>query len=146
MPSVKQSSGWRMLVLGLVTTSFIGCFGPSDPLNRQAVTGEVLLKNVALDTGSISFTPVDMETGRPAGATIAEGNFSIAKEQGLPPGTYTVRVNSADESAAPVLPEGMPGDSRKLAPDRIPPSWNAKSEETITVEDGGENHFVLSIP
>ncbi len=146
MPSAKQSSRWGLLMLGLSLVGLAGCFGPSDSLNRQAITGEVLLKNVALDTGSISFTPVDMETGRPAGATIKQGSFKIAQEQGLPPGTYTVRVNSADTTAEPVLPDGMPGDSRKLAPDRIPASWNSMSQETITVEDGGENHFVLSIP
>lgn len=139
-------SRWNVLWLGLVAVSSAGCFGTSDPLNRQAVSGEVTLKDVALDTGSIAFDPVDTTTGRPGGASIVDGKFELAKERGLPPGTYTVRVNSADLEGEPELPEDAPGDSRKLLPDRIPASWNSKSENTITVEDGGENHFVLSIP
>lgn len=146
MPFPKHYSRLGMLYFSLALTGLSGCFGPSDPLNRQAVSGEVTLKSAALDTGNISFDPVDQETGRPGGASIEAGKFTLPQERGLPPGTYTVRITSADEGAEPVLPEGAPGDSRKLAPDRVPASWNSKSQETITVEDGGENHFVLSIP
>ncbi|RCS41197.1 hypothetical protein DTL42_21745 [Bremerella cremea] len=146
MPYTKHCFHWSIFFLGLAAVSLTGCFGPSDPLNRQAVSGEVTLKNVALDTGNISFDPVDQTTGRPGGASIEQGKFTLPQERGLPPGTYKVRITSADESATPVTPDEAPGDSRKLAPDRIPASWNTKSEETVTIEDGGENHFVLAIP
>lgn len=132
-----------MLLISVSTLFFSGCGVAADPLNRQAIRGEVTLNNQPLDTGSISFDPQDRESGRPGGATIQEGKFVLDRERGLPPGTYTVRVNSADATALAV---GEPGESRRLAKERIPSLWNSKSEQTITVVDGEENTFQFAIP
>ncbi|WP_166827937.1 carboxypeptidase-like regulatory domain-containing protein [Thalassoroseus pseudoceratinae] len=125
-----------------ISATLVGC-GSDDPLNRQAVSGMVSLKGEPLDTGSISFEPKGDGTTVGGGATITDGNFEIKQERGLPPGTYLVRVFSADEQGEKIE---MPGESRKLAPDRIPPEWNAASEQTIEVKDGDQNHFELKIP
>ncbi len=130
----------------LLALTLTGCGGPADELNRQAVSGQVTLNNQPLDRGSISFDPQDRENGRSGGATIENGSFTLPKERGLPPGSYTVRVYSADTTAEAVTPDGLPGDSSKVAPERIPAAWNSNSQEQVTVEDGGENHFELSIP
>ena len=136
-----------MLLVGTGTFSFAGCGGPSDPLNRQAVSGEVTLNNQPLDNGSISFDPEDRENGRPGGATIADGKFTIDRERGLPPGTYTVRVNSADSVKESAGAAGEPGESRRQLPkERIPADWNTKSDQTITVVDGEDNSFQFAIP
>ncbi len=133
-----------MLLVGAGTFSIAGCGGPSDPLNRQAIRGEVTLKNQPLDNGSISFDPQDRENGRSGGATITDGKFVIDQKRGLPPGTYTVRVNSADSQTEEV---GEPGESRRQLPkERIPASWNTKSDQTISVVDGEENSFQFAIP
>ncbi|WDI42974.1 hypothetical protein [Bremerella sp. P1] len=133
-----------MLVVSVSTLLLAGCGGTADPLNRQAVTGEVTLSNQPLDTGSISFDPQDRTTGRPGGATILDGKFALDRQRGLPPGTYTVRVNSADANE---MAAGEPGESRRALPkERIPSKWNSKSEQTITVVDGEENSFQFAIP
>ncbi|MFN3150919.1 hypothetical protein [Bremerella sp.] len=128
-----------------VTVLFLsGCGGAADPLNRQAIRGEVTLSSQPLDSGSISFDPQDRENGRPGGATIVDGKFALERQRGLPPGTYTVRVNSADANE---MAAGEPGESRRiLAKERIPSKWNSKSEQTITVVDGEENSFQFAIP
>lgn len=132
-----------MVCLSAATLFFAGCSGAADPLNRQAISGEVTLSKKPLDKGSISFEPQDLATGRPGGATILEGKFALDSQRGLPPGTYTVRVNSADSVTEAV---GEPGESRLLPKERIPAQWNSKSEQTITVVDGEENSFQFAIP
>lgn len=149
---MRVSKDWTKQIHTIAVTSllsasfllFVGCGGSGDPLNRQAVSGEVTLSNQPLDTGSISFDPQDRENGRPGGATIEGGKFTLDRARGLPPGTYTVRVNSADANEMAV---GEPGESRRvLAKERIPSKWNSKSEQTITVVDGEENSFQFAIP
>lgn len=132
-----------MVCVSAATLVFSGCGGSADPLNRQAISGEVTLGEKPLDNGSISFEPQDLTTGRPGGATILEGKFALDSQRGLPPGTYTVRVNSADSVTEAV---GEPGESRLLPKERVPAKWNSKSEQTITVVDGEENTFQFAIP
>ncbi len=144
MTKVSLLSTGRWTIVTILFVGLAGCGATSDPLNRQAVSGLVTLKDQPLDTGSISFDPQDRENGRPGGATISGGKFELDRERGLPPGTYTVRVNSADSSATEAV--GEPGESRQVAKERIPSKWNSKSEQTVTVVDGEENHFELSIP
>lgn len=139
--------GWRPQVTGLLLLlGLVGCGGVSDPLNRQAVSGTVTLDGELLNNGSISFDPQDREHGRSGGAVIENGKFRLDRQRGLPPGSYTVRIHSADSSTAPVVDEAMPGDSRQVARERIPAHWNSQSEQTVTVEDGGKNQFEFAIP
>ncbi|PQO29131.1 hypothetical protein C5Y96_15365 [Blastopirellula marina] len=132
-----------MVCVSAATLVFVGCGGPADPLNRQAIRGEITLGKKPLDKGSISFDPQDLTTGRSGGATILEGKLALDSQRGLPPGIYTVRVNSADSVTEAV---GEPGESRLLPKERIPSQWNSKSEQTITVVDGEENNFQFAIP
>ncbi|MCC9605090.1 hypothetical protein LOC68_24705 [Blastopirellula sp. JC732] len=138
--------GYGMVLAAVACAALIGCGGPKDTLNRQAVVGEVTLKGEPLDTGAILFEPQDSANGTNGGAVITAGRFEISKQRGLPPGVYVVRVSSPD-SAPVVLAEGeAPGDSSKVAKERVPKTWNVESEQTITVEAGGENKFELAIP
>ncbi|MBA2115758.1 hypothetical protein [Bremerella alba] len=141
--TLKIESVVLMLCVSVSTLFLSGCGGAVDPLNRQAISGEVTLNDQPLDTGSISFDPQDRDQGRPGGATILDGKFSVESERGLPPGTYTVRINSADATAEAA---GEPGESRRLAKERIPTQWNSKSDQTITVVDGEDNSFQFAIP
>lgn len=146
MRNVGSHSAVGVLWIALLALTCTGCFGSADPLNRQAVSGEVLLNDKALETGSIAFDPVNPAEGRPGGVSIEGGKFDLPKERGLPPGTYTVRVSSPDTKGEPVDAPEAPGESRMVTPDRVPASWNSKSDHTVTIEEGGENHFTLSIP
>lgn len=130
-----------VFILVLCTLLQAGC-GKQDPLNRQAVSGQILLKGTPLETGSIEFHPLK-GSGTMSGAVIEAGQYSIAKDRGLPPGDYVVRIYSADEEAAP---QEMPGESNKLAVEKIPAEFNTESKEMIIVKAGESNQFDFQIP
>lgn len=116
-----------------------GC-GPGNELGRVPITGSVTLDGAPLDSGTISFDPVD-ENGTKSGAAVTDGKFEIPEEKGLPPGTYTVRLYSAAEGAPA---EAMPGEST-VQQERIPAAWNTSSKEQIVVEEGADNVFSFDV-
>lgn len=128
----------------VILASAAGC-GGGDPLQRQAVSGTVTFKGQPLDKGTIQFLPADPQAkGSPGGATITNGQFSLPAAQGLAPGKYRVQISSPVGGAEPG-PEEAPGESSKLAEERIPASWNTESKHEITVEKGGANKFDFKI-
>lgn len=127
--------------LVLCTLVQAGC-SKQDPLNRQAVSGQILLKGTPLETGSIEFHPLK-GSGTMSGAVIEAGQYSIDKDRGLPPGDYVVRIYSADEEADA---QEMPGESNKLAVEKIPSEFNTDSKEMIIVKAGDPNRFDFQIP
>lgn len=124
----------------VLTVVVVGC-GESDPLGRRPVSGEVTLEGQPLAQGTISFEP--SEKGTSAGATIADGRYSISTEVGLPPGKYVVRISSPTGGVA--TPEA-PGESDQLATEQIPEDFNAKSIVKVDVLKEGQNTFNFFIP
>lgn len=126
-----------LCLLGLVC----GC-GGGDPLGRREVSGTVTLDGAPLADGSISFQPVEKSTTS-SGAVITNGAYSIAREQGLPPGKYRVVINAVKPGTGLKMPEGgMPGDEVGTpAEELIPPSWNTESENFIEVGESGPTEF-----
>ena len=120
-----------------------GC-GQSNPLGRLALSGTVQLQGQPLDQGSIEFSPLEGSPKVTSGGPIQEGRFEIVARQGLPPGTYRVRIFSADPSAAGAEPE-FPGEHTEVRRDRIPPEWNANSDKQITVTEDGPNEFEFDV-
>jgi len=121
--------------------SGVGC-SKTDPLNRQAISGDVKLGGEPLASGSIEFHPPEGQ-GTMSGGVIENGKYAVPAEQGLSPGSYTVRIFSADEDAEPVA---VPGESNKLAVEKIPPEYNVNSEQVVEVSDQNENQFDFDIP
>ena len=118
-----------------------GC-GGSDPLGRRAVSGTVTLDGAPLEQGSISFQPT--EQGKTSsGAVVNQGEYSIARDQGLPPGKYRVVINAIKPGTGMTLPEGgLPGDEVGTPPEElIPPEWNTKSKNFVEVTDSGATEF-----
>ncbi len=137
---------WRSVLLvsfvSLLATG-IGC-GPSDP--REAVSGTVTLDGKPLDQGTIEFVPTAQ--GVLSGGVISGGKFDVPADRGLPPGTYTVRVYSADppsDTAAAPDVGGAGAGGYPMAKDRIPPKYNSESSLTAEVTPGGENHFIFEV-
>ncbi|QDT32444.1 carboxypeptidase-like regulatory domain-containing protein [Thalassoglobus polymorphus] len=124
----------------LVSILLVGC-GSKNPLNRQSVSGTVTLNGQPVKAGSIEFHPQGTK-GTMSGAVIADGKYSIATAQGLPPGTYTVRIFSADETAER---EEVPGESNKLAVEKIPAKYNTESTLSKSVDAGKDNVFDFEI-
>lgn len=134
--------GLFVVGLGLL----VGCGGPNDALNRQAVSGQVVLGDQAIDAGSISFEPQGEGPGIAGGAVIEAGKFELPRTRGLPPGKYTVRISSPDTSAQKVAVDDMPGELGRALPERVPAEWNSKTTQTVEIQDRGKNHFEFKIP
>ena len=126
----------------LICVALSGC-SKSDPLNRQQVSGKVLLGGNPVAQGSIEFHPVDT-TGTMSGAVISNGAYTIPAEQGLPPGDYIVRVFSSAGTEVPQ--EEFPGESDVASPELIPEEYNVNSQERRTVAAGEDNVFDFEIP
>lgn len=130
-----------LILLPSVLTS--GC-SEANPLNRQAIWGNITLAGNPLDNGTIEFHPLG-STGTMSGAVVTDGSYSTAANRGLPEGEYIVRTSAADGRAEPE-PEEMPGASRKPATDRIPPDFRVRSRVKIQVQAGQSNTFNFDIP
>ena len=118
-----------------------GCGGEGAGL--YPIEGEVLFENKPLDKGNILFEHDDLKNPALSGATIENGKFSIPKNRGLKPGVYVVRVSSADPN---LKDENQPpGESNKIAKDRIPASWNSASQQKVDVVSSGPNQFKFVI-
>jgi len=116
---------------------WIGC-GRETGVTLYGASGKVTLDSAPLDHGTIRFCPTDTQAGILSGASIADGQYSIPRDKGLPAGKYTVRISSADPSSA--LPAGPSGEGPPLE-ERLPPRYNSKSELNVQVEPDGENMF-----
>ncbi len=134
----KHACYWATLCLCVV---LVGC-GETNELGRLPVTGSVTLKGKPLDQGTIEFAPTG-ETGVSGGAMIADGDYQIPGDKGLPPGMYTVRISSADETSGEA--EKLPGESDAMAEERIPAKYNTESKITREVKSNGENKFDFKI-
>lgn len=139
--------GKRALVslIGLgILIVLTGC-GDANPLGRKAISGKVTLDGTPLESGSILFEPLADE-GVGSGAVITGGTFSIPAAKGLPPGEYSVRMYASGEGSVPAPDsEDGPGAIAPAPPELIPPGWNTRSEQTITVTEDGENQFTFPV-
>lgn len=154
-PCIKLTKLWptatTVLLLGVT-----GC-GPSNPLGRLAISGNVTLDGVPLDRGSIDFRP-QQPSGFSSGTVITNGIYNISAHQGLPPGRYTVRIYSPRKPEG-ALPEDAVdwtvetfdgptpgGESRRtLAVERIPAEYNTSTDKVIEVTAEGSNEFNFDI-
>jgi hypothetical protein len=129
----------RCFPLAVLACLLIGCSG--DPLGRQSVSGTVRLDGQPLDHGSIRFEPQNAAVRVAGGAVIIDGAFSLAKEQGLPPGRYAVSISSPD-----IDPDFRPrADEKMEVPDLVPPRYNSQSELAVEVKQGASNHFEFDL-
>jgi len=117
-----------------------GCSSASD--GRVEVSGTVTLRGVNLDQGMIRFVPLD-EDGTENGAMIRNGEYRLPSSQGLKPGKYKVIITSGEPGT---VDEEAPGDSQKVAKDRIPKEYNTESKETVEITKNGPNRFDYKIP
>ena len=139
---VAKKIGTWFSVLGIVM--FAGCGPRSD---RLEVTGNVKLDGAPLDQGSIRFTSTGTEKLVASGAAIANGEFIVPQEKGLPPGTYLVDISSPDTTGQLVVHKSAPGEPvlPPTARERIPAEYNSESKHTVDVAEDGDNHFEFDI-
>ncbi len=139
---MKHTSRHALASVLLLSLAFAGC-GEVDPLNRQAVSGKVNFDGQPLKSATIQFHPAT-SSGIMSGAPITDGAYSIGREQGLPPGEYTVQIYAAGGEMVTI--EEAPGEMTRAPKELIPARFNVKSEQKVTIEAGGSNSFDYDIP
>lgn len=119
-----------------------GCAGS----NRGAIRGKVTVNGTPLKEGQISFVPADRGIGPTAGATIADGSYTIDAAQGPFAGEHRVQINAFRKTGKKIW-DGM-GDEKaptsqknfvEEVEDFIPRKYNAVSELRITIKSGEVN-------
>jgi len=140
---------WLSVALvACVGVAFVAGCGGGDTGGRLGVSGNVTFQGSPLDQGTIEFTSTGEGATVHTGAMIQGGSYTVPAEQGLPPGTYLVRISSAVEDASAPVPEmpGMAEDGAPQAEERIPAEYNTESKQEVTVTSGGSSTFDFNIP
>ncbi len=130
-----------MLLLAL---AFSGCGSSSDGINREAVSGAVMLDGKPLPDGSILFSP--METGPSAGGVVVGGKFSIPRSDGPAPGSYRVEIISVQPTGKKIPDlDGPPGSLVEEKTNVVPRYYNTQSELRAEVKPNGSNAFEFQL-
>lgn len=110
-------AGWAVLAWA-ACSALAGC-GSDSP--RVAVEGLVTFDGQPLPSGQIAFIPLSAQSAPTAGATIAQGRYAIAADQGPFPGEHRVEIRAFRGTGKKVW-DGM-GD------ENAPPSQKRYVEE-----------------
>ena len=98
-----------------------------------------------LESGMVEFTPHEREVTVLCGAKIRDGKYAISSEQGLPPGTYLVRISSpVPDTSGPTGDFGA-GPGPRPNVERVPKRYNTQSDIVVEVTDNGKNQFDFQI-
>ena len=97
-----------------------GCGGTGDDLPRQAVSGTVSFDGQPMKSGLIQFLPAEPGATTAGGGSIADGQYKIARDEGLVPGKYQVQITSQSQAAAGQANALMPGDPVPPVKEPIP--------------------------
>ena len=92
--NVQRQSALTYLLIAacLASTASCGSGGVSDVRGTVAVDGQ------PVDVGTISFRPATDSGGKTAGAAIKGGQFQLASDHQLAPGSYSVAVQASKNS------------------------------------------------
>lgn len=132
-------SHWVGLALAAIVGSS-GCGQGGRERPRLPVSGTVTLDWKPLASGVIRFRPVTPGLATSAEATIENGQFSIPRDQGLVPGTYTVTVSRTLSAISDPDPQGPSSRSGNSPPnDRLPGNLNTNIQ--TEVREGADNVF-----
>jgi hypothetical protein len=97
----------RACLFGCLTCLLMGCGGWGAP-RRATVDGQVSIDHVALENGTISFSPTDGNSGPTAGGSIKNGSYSIHGEKGPAVGWNLVTISGARRTGKRI-PDPMRG-------------------------------------
>lgn len=120
-----------------------GC-GGQDIQDRRAVHGTVNLDGEPLATGSITFFP-DPPGPVATGGAIQAGEFAIAKDQGLPVGTYKVSITSTVSTAPPGADANELMEHPPEVKSLVPRKYNSETTLKAEVHDTTENFFTFDL-
>jgi hypothetical protein len=134
-------------LIATVLMASLGCEGSADDLPREAVSGVVNLDGQPLAAGAIQFFPAPNGGGVAVGGggTIENGQFSIARANGLVPGRYNVAINAAEPESHEKRTKGAA--RKKVAPikDLIPAKYNVQTTLTADIQKGGTSSLTFDL-
>jgi hypothetical protein len=129
----------------LIGSALVAIAGCSDPYGgRVEINGTVTLEGAPLN-GQITFVPLAGQ-GSQSGALVVNGEYAIARKDGLKPGEYLVRLTAGDGKTPAEGEIAQPGYSNIISFDRIPKEWGLESDKKIVVKSDGPNKFDFDIP
>ncbi|MES2791274.1 MAG: hypothetical protein V4719_16785 [Planctomycetota bacterium] len=128
----------------IVVCSLSGCGGGVK--GRSGVQGTVKFDGQPIPEGVIAFIPIGTTVGPSSGATIKNGKYSIAAEQGPVLGTHRVEITASRTSGTKQvkgLGEGTGGPSGggsvTVLEMYIPAQYNKKSKLEFVVKAGSSD-------
>lgn len=129
------------VVLAVATFTSVGC-GPPEA-ERAAVMGNVSYQGKPIADGSITFFPSGATKGKPAGADIINGGYSIAAAEGPLVGQARVEIQAFKKTGrkVPDLMGDVSDPNRPLIEEKVnvlPPQFNLNSKLTRQIT-AGEN-------
>jgi hypothetical protein len=122
------------LIVGLMAAA-LGCTGGNMP-RRFDVTGTVTLNGQPLPEGSVRFQPTGTG-GRPEGASIRDGRFSLQAVEG----SYHVVISVP----RPVEPKRVLKDMGPSFVEALPARYNTATTLTADVKPEGPNDFLFEL-
>jgi len=87
----------KLIKLGMIVLIVLS--GCQKTFNRQPLEGELSYNGSPVKIGSVTFIPVNVEGPTTISAEVKDGKFLVPKENGLVPGSYTVRFSALDRLA-----------------------------------------------
>ncbi len=144
IPSLRGACGFTALYcfVGIALVLLAGCGMNS---NRESVEGTVTLDGKPLSEGLIQFIPQQGTGGPSAGAGIAEGRFSIARDKSIFPGKFRVEITAARKTGRKIESPIAPGRFADETVQYLPARYNLQSELTAEVTAGGSNQFEFEL-
>src|SRR5262245_54856957 len=136
---------WPAAMTAICLTGVLGC--NPDYGGRVEVKGKVILKGTPVKDGIVKFTPTTPGGQQSeSGAQILNGEYRLFGENGLYPGKYKVTLTAGDgrTRANSDEPPGPTG-ANIISKDMIPPEYNTRSTQEVTVTEKGPNVFDYDI-
>jgi hypothetical protein len=147
MSMVFSWRGILAICLAAIFSASPGCAGSGDDLDREAVSGTVMLDGEPLVGGAIQFFPATNAGGVAVGggSPVENGRFSIAREYGLVPGSYKVAINAAEPETAGAKTKGAARKGRVQVRDLIPARYNSETTLKAEIDKGGTSSLTFDL-
>lgn len=116
----------------------------------MSIHGRVAYQGQPVESGTLTFTSLGSDPGRPRSVNIENGSYSLLATEGLLPGAYRVQIDGYRKTGRkiPDLATPLePNQERALIDERMP-YLPAKFNESSNLEaeiatDGQELNFIL---
>lgn len=137
---------WTLRMAALVALLPAGC--RHDGLDRVSIKGAILVDGKPLNSGAITFVPIEETRGPKASAKIVDGVYELGTREGPVVGKHRVEI-LADRELRFALDD--PEDFNANAPDVLPPNqipsqFNEHSQIVFEAVAGRTNAFSFTIP